>query len=237
MSKNLDQLTARLEKAFGDGLVSAVLYGSGAAAGAFDRYSDLNILCVLRAVGPAELAAAEPIFRWWRDLGHPAPLLLTEEEVRASTDCFPIEFHDMREQRRVLSGADIVPALAIGDVFYRAQVEYQLRSAFIRLRQKAAGVLANRRLLVALLAESVSTFLVLGRHVLVLRGLDPPRGKRETIAALGAALGLATAPFEALMDLRENRQASLAATPRELLSQYLVSLQGLIDAVDQLENR
>ena len=66
------------------------------------RFSDLNVLCVLqgdhaaravrRRAGP-ELVAAD---------GHPAPLLLTEVEVSRSADCFPIEFRDMKERRRVL---------------------------------------------------------------------------------------------------------------------------------------
>ena len=65
------------------------------------------MLCVLTRVTPAELADSEPIFKWWREQGNPSPLLLSEEEVRTSTDCFPIEFHDMQERRRVLFGTDV----------------------------------------------------------------------------------------------------------------------------------
>ncbi|MCC6589216.1 MAG: nucleotidyltransferase domain-containing protein [Bryobacterales bacterium] len=235
MQKNPDQLTAKLEKTFGTDLVSVILYGSAASGEYHEQYSDLNILCVLQSIRPADLAAAEPIFRWWRDLGNPAPLLLAELEVRTSTDCFPIEFHDMRHQRRVLAGRDVIEGLEIDDSFYRAQVEYQLRTAFIRLRQKAAGLLHDARLLTSLLAESVSTFLVLGRHVLILSGTARPGSKRETVEALGTALGIDVTPFRTLMDLREKQVAAKSVDSKQVFAQYLLSVQALVDAVDRLE--
>ena len=99
----------RLKQAQGDRLLSVILYGSAAAGEHNEHFSDLNVLCVLTRITPAELAALGPIFEWWRALGNPSPLLLSEEELRTSTDCFPIEFHDMQERRRVLFGKDRDP--------------------------------------------------------------------------------------------------------------------------------
>ena len=90
MEQELSELTRRLTAAFGDRLVAAILYGSAAMGDWNKRSSDLNILCVLTRLSPQELSESEPIFRWWRDKGNPSPLLLTEEEVRTSTDCFPM---------------------------------------------------------------------------------------------------------------------------------------------------
>ncbi len=61
---------------------------------------------------------------------------MSEQEVQTSTDCFPIEFHDMQERRRVLMGKDVVEKLPIDRSFYRAQVEHELRAKLLRLRQK-----------------------------------------------------------------------------------------------------
>jgi len=52
-------------------------------------------VCVLADVTPRELGESTAIVRWWREKGNPSPLLLTEEEIRDSSDCFPIEFHDI----------------------------------------------------------------------------------------------------------------------------------------------
>ncbi|MCP5118996.1 MAG: nucleotidyltransferase domain-containing protein [bacterium] len=172
MEKVLKDLTGRLRKAYGERLVSVVLYGSAAVGDHCDKFSDINVLCVLDEVSPWVLAEAEPIFRWWRDAGNPSPLLMSEAEVRTSTDCFPIEFHDIKERRRILEGKDVAEDLEIDDCFYRAQVEYQLRAKVLRLRQKCAGLMHDPAVLLRLLAESVSTFCVLTRHALRLHGVD-----------------------------------------------------------------
>src|ERR1035438_2357065 len=117
MEAKLSDLVERLQKAHGDTLLSVILYGSAAAGEDHDQYSDLNILCVLTQVTPQELADSEPVMNWWRAKGNPSPLLLSEQEVRTSTDCFPIEFHDMQERRRMLFGKDIIESLVIDKSF------------------------------------------------------------------------------------------------------------------------
>ena len=119
MEQLLEQLTTRVTKTFGDRLVSVILYGSAASPDYSGTYSDLNILCVLTQVTTAELRDSEPIFQWWRKQGNPSPLLLSQDEVRHSTDCFAIEFHDMRERRKLLAGTDIIESLVVDESFYR----------------------------------------------------------------------------------------------------------------------
>src|SRR3984885_13166880 len=113
MEQKLQELVDRLRKAERDRLVSVILYGSAASGNHHGEFSDLNVLCVLTKVTPAELADSEPIFKWWRAEGNPSPLLLSGDELLTSTDCFPVEFHDMQERHRVLYGADVIKDLVI----------------------------------------------------------------------------------------------------------------------------
>ena len=82
MEDKLQELVDRLKHAQRERLRSVVLYGSAASGEHNEHFSDINVLCVLTAVTPAELADSEPIFNWWRAHGNPSPLLLSEEEVR-----------------------------------------------------------------------------------------------------------------------------------------------------------
>ncbi|MFB3828524.1 MAG: hypothetical protein ACE15B_17280 [Bryobacteraceae bacterium] len=235
MERVLNQLTQKLQAAFKDRLVSVLLYGSGAAGDHHARYSDLNILCVLDRVGVAELKSAEPVFRWWREKGNPAPLLLSEQEVRTMTDCFAIEFHDIQARHRVLWGAEVVAPLTVDDSFYRAQVEHELRAKLLRLRQKAGGMMEDAALLRRLIADSVSTFCVLFRHALVLHGVDAGFSKREIVDRARQTFGMDPAPFEKLLDLREQRIKPREVEPVRLLESYMASIQAVIDAVDGLQ--
>ena len=233
MEQKLQDLVDSLRKAHQDRLVSVILYGSAASGDHHGEFSDLNVLCVLTRITPAELAASEPIFKWWQD-GNPTPLLLSEEEVRTSTDCFPIEFHDMQERRRVLFGADVIEKLEIDKTFYRAQVEHELRAKLLRLRQKAAGVLGDKPALLRLMMDSVSNFLVLSRHALLLSGIATGWQKREAARNL-AALQVDASPFDTLLDLRERKKKTGDVDVESLFANYLKQIETVVAHVDRIE--
>jgi hypothetical protein len=235
MDKLLAQLVEKLKAAYADRLVSVVLYGSAAAGDHQAKFSDYNILCVLSEITPLELGAGEDIFRWWREQCSPAPLLLTEQEVATSTDCFAIEFLDIQRRHRLLFGKDVITELAVDHSFYRAQVEHELRAKLLRLRQKAGGVLSNPDLLRRLLLDSVSTFCVLFRHALLLSGAEAGDHKRDVIARSKETFGITGNPFLTLLDVREGKRKPRDFDPVDTLSASLKEISQVIDAVDQLE--
>ncbi|HWB86921.1 MAG TPA: nucleotidyltransferase domain-containing protein [Bryobacteraceae bacterium] len=235
MEKVLDQLVEKLRKAYGDRLVSVVLYGSAAAGDRHAQFSDFNILCVLTEISTRELGESEAIFRWWREKGSPAPLLLSEHEVVTSTDSFAVEFIDMKQSHQVLYGKDVISSLVVDRSFHRAQVEHELRAKLLRLRQKASGMLSNEDLLRRLLLESLSTFCVLFRHALLLQGDGAPSRKREVIARAKEVFGINPLPFDKLLDIREERLKPRELEPVALLDSYLQGIAVVIDAVDRLE--
>ncbi len=234
MDKKLVQLVEAAQKALGDRLVSVILYGSGAGADHHQKFSDLNVMCVLTGISAREIADAEPIVRWWRKEGHPSPLLLSEEEVRTSSDVFPIEFHDMLEQRRVLHGRDVIEGLEVERMFYRAQVEHDLRAKLLRLRQKAAAVLTDRDALLRLMLDSVSTFCVLIRHALLLAGVATGTSKREVCSHM-REIGISPTPFETLLNIREGATSEKSVTPPALFEEYLAAVGVAVQFVDRLE--
>lgn len=235
MEQRLKELVTKLKDALGDRLVSVILYGSAAGGEHHGKFSDLNVLCVLSRVSATELGDFEPVLRWWRETGNPAPLLMAEEEVRTSTDCFAIEFHDMLERRRVLHGADVVAGLEVGRIYYRAQVEHELRTKLFRLRDKAAGVLKDSKALTKLMLDSVSTFFVLLRHAMLLSGIEVSGRKRDIVAAL-PKIGVKPGPFEKLLDIREGKAQPEAGNATEWLGDYLAEIEAAVRHVDGLNS-
>lgn len=234
MTDILEQLVQKLDYALSGRLVSVILYGSAAAAEA-DRFSDFNVLAVVKEVTPRELADAEPALRWWTEQGHPPLLLMSEEEVAGSADTFPIEFRDMQRRRRVLFGTDPIADLEVHDTHYRTQVEHELRVSLLRLRRQGGLVLSDSQKLLALCLESVSTFCMLGRHVLILSGMDPPPGRRDVVAMLAKTLDSSMRPFEILLDVREEKPGANPGDVSELFAEYLVCIGKLIAFADRKE--
>lgn len=232
----LDQLQGKLERAFTDRLVAVILYGSGATGEHDARFSDLNVLCVLKEITPRELGEGEPVLKWWRELGHPSPLLMTEDEVHQSADSFPIEFRDMKDHRRVLFGLDVIAHLHVDMSNYRTQVEHELRSKLLRLRQKGAGVLSDPVALLALCVDSVTTFCTLGRHALGAGGAVVKGGRRGVVHQIATTLKVDMRPFEVLLNIREDKSGD-PGDPGELFAQYLICIQRLVAYVDQMGDK
>lgn len=225
------ELVEKLERAYQDRLVSVLLYGSG--ANHRDRFSDLNVLCVLKQIAPRELGEGEPILRWWREHGHPPPLLMSEEEAHRSADCFPIEYRDMQDRRKVLHGIDVIAGVHVSMKHHRTQVEYELRAKLLRLRQQAAHVLSDRAQLLKLCVDSVGTFCMLGRHALLVAGAEALHERRDVVHRLKEVLGLSSSPLDVLLDIREGRP-DVAGDPGELFAEYLEFIRRMIEYVDRL---
>jgi predicted nucleotidyltransferase len=234
MERLLNELLEKLHRAHGEALTAVILYGSAALGDGRDPHSDYNVLCVLDSVTPKELAASEPVLRWWREMKNPSPLLLSVEEVHNASDCFPMEFHDIKAQRRVLYGTDVFENVEIDDSFYRAMVEHELRAKLLRLRQKAGGLLSDRELLLRLMVDSVSTFCVLFRHAVVLAGGQPEYEKRKSVAAAQQRFQIDPGPFQTLLDVREEKVRPGGIQPELLFREYLKQIQVVVDNVDKI---
>jgi len=234
---NLQALAKKLDEAFGSGIVSVILYGSAAADDWQERASDLNILCVLKTISTAEMKRAEPIFQWWAKQGNVAPVLMTEAEMTHSTDCFPIEFHDIQERRRVLMGRDLAAELPIDFRYHRAFVERELRSKQIRLRQKAVELLGQPERLVKLMTDSISTFCALGRHALILGKRPAKWKKQEVLAAMGEATGERLGAAQRVLGIRESGKKPAAQEVLGLLDEYLRDVDVIAGFVDSLDKQ
>jgi len=206
MEKDLNQLVEKLRQAAGAGLKSVVLYGS-AASGDFDpKRSDLNVLCVLERMSAAELGKLNATAIWWVRKGHPAPLVFTLEELHHSADVFAIELLDIKANHRVLFGEDVFASLGVPMSLHREQVERELRTNVIRLRQALLTVSWSEAELERLMSASTSTFIALFRHALIALGEQPPPSRRAVVDRLAAVLGFDAAPFHAVLDAREGQR-------------------------------
>lgn len=235
MQRILSELVEKLKKAHGARLASVILYGSAASEDGQDKLSDFNVLCVLDAVDVEDLERSEMVFRWWREQKNPAPVLLSRDEVRTSTDSFPMEFHDMKERRNVLFGDDVIDGLTVDDSFYRAMVEHELRAKMVRLRTKASTVLHDSDMLARLMLESISTFCVLFRHAIWLSGGTPKFDKREVVEASRERFGIDPKPLLSLLDVREGTGKASDLQAASLFRVYIKQIQLVLDAVDRLE--
>jgi hypothetical protein len=85
-----------------------------------------------------------------------------------------------------------------------------------------------------LLTQSVSSFVTLFRHVLIVLGQDPPPGKRETVKVLADKIGFDASGFLHVLDVRERRIKSGQLDAADVFSRYLAAVQQVAAAVDKM---
>ena len=232
MEELLNELVKRLQEAYGDDLASVILYGSGAARDHHSKYSDLNVICTLRHVGLAELRKGEKAVQWWMKQKQPAPLFVSLNDICCRDDVFPIEFLDIQQSRRVLYGEDLFASIEVDKTNHRRQVEHELSSNLLRLRQRYLVLHPNEKDVVRLMVQAIASFATLARHALILAGATAPVRKREIFAAAAACFGLDAAPFETVLQIREGTLK--APDAHALFASYLAQITKLEEVVDKL---
>ncbi len=233
MEKDLDELVVRLKEAAGANLKSVVLYGSAVTGEFHKKHSDLNVLCVLERLGVTALESLNRTAAWWAGKGHPAPLVFSLEELRRVADVFAIELLDIKANHHVLFGEDVFAALSVPLTLHRAQVERELSTNLVRLRQSYLARRRDRKALLRLMTTSVSTFAALFRHALIVLGEESPERKREVFERLAKLLGFEAAPFHAVLDVREGKRRERDLDVEGTFRAYLEGVTRVADEMDR----
>jgi hypothetical protein len=232
MQDVLKKLVDELKGAAGANLKSVVLYGSKVSGEFHARHSDVNTLCVVERGGAAELSELRPAVTWWMRQGHAAPLVFTEEELHRAADIFAIELLDIKAHHRVLFGEDLFAHLDVPMTLHRGQVERELRTNALRLRQTILTT-SNGEDYLRLMTSSISSFAALFRHALLALGEKPPEDKRSAIERMAALVGADAKPFETVLDVREGKLRESQVDVPATLRGYLALVERVTDEVDR----
>ena len=231
--KQISEFVEQFQQSAGENLESLVLYGSAVSGDYDDQYSNVNLLAVLKDTSLPKLLLLAPVIQAWTQR-HPAPLLITRDELERSADVFSIELLDIKRRHRVLAGADLVSHLEIPMYLHRAQLEYELREKLILLRQRLLAHASDQKQTWQLLLRSVSAFATLFRHALIAQDQPVPATKREAVKALAAIVAFDASPFDHLLDIRAGRADPQQFQVQDLAARYLSAVEQVTSAVDKM---
>lgn len=233
MEAKLTDLVNRLKATAGDNLRSVFLYGSAISGEFREGYSDLNVLCLVNSAHAADLERLHSVAEWWMRQGNNAPLIFTLDELNRSADVFAIELIDIKSHHRVLYGDDYFANFEVPMRLHRIQVERELRTSLVRLRQGVVAAPLSNRDHLGLMTQSISPFCALFRHAILALGGDPPRGKREAVAAVASLTGADPSAFHTILDVREGKRKNSAVDVEASLHAYLEFVEVVTAEVDR----
>lgn len=232
--KKIDEFVSRLRDAAGPNLQSVLLFGSAVAGDFHPEFSNINLLCVIRDSSYAALQALAPAAKWWDTQKQPAPLFMTQDEIENSGDVFTIELLDIKQHHRVLFGEDVLRNLSIPANLHRVQVEYELREKLTLLRQHLLLASGDESRMWELLLRSVSSFVTLFRHALIVLGHHSPPGKRNAVEALALQIKFDASGILQVLDVREGNTERKQFAVADVFARYLTALEHVTTAVDKM---
>lgn len=231
--KALARVTEDVRQAFGTNLVSLVLYGSAAGEDFIPGQSDLNFAIVLERLTFAHLKALHQHLPKWHKLGAATPLLLDRRWIERGRDVFPMEFHDIKAQHRVLYGEELFATLTIDRRYLRYQSEHEARGKLLRLRALYAEVGADRKRLERLMLDSVKTFVIIMRNFIRVHGGEGAARYLAMLDQFEAHFAVAFPTMRHLIGVRLGTQRWVDGID-DTFASYLEEVERLIDLLDRI---
>lgn len=228
-----ETFTESLKTALADKLQAVVLYGSSAAGDYIEGRSDYNVLLLASDWSNHSLDAIRKVTGKWQEAGNPAPLCFTPERFKGSADVFPMEMLDIVESHRVLHGENPLTSISVDRKHLRHQVEFELRSKLLKLRQSYLQMRKPEKALPELLVHSLSSLQAVCRGALRLFSESVPSDKASATKALGEELGISLNAFERIQEMKQNPALAKSRNCMELYGQYLEQIEAVLDHVDK----
>jgi hypothetical protein len=233
MDHKLDEFVQKLKSAASGNLKAVILYGSAATNEFHSSHSDLNVLCLLDHTDAAHMEALHAPVAWWIRQGHRPPLVFTLDELLRSADIFTIELLDMKSNHQILFGEDVLAGISVPLCYHAIQVERELRTDWLRLRQAILPAPKKSKVHLELMVSSFSAFAALFRHALIAMGEAPTANKREAIDRIARFAGADPGGFHTILEYREGKRAEREINVEGTLNQYFAFVEAVTDKFDR----
>ncbi|MBU0700162.1 hypothetical protein KKE26_02520 [bacterium] len=244
---NLDKLPERVKglimtyvagliDIYATNLKSIMIYGSAAQKEDFvPGRSNINLLIILNEITLSDLKKGAKLVSMGKIHKKIVPLFLTLRHINTSSDVFPIEFLEMRENHVLIYGDEIFDSIVIQPENIRLQCESTLKGQLIKLRQAYLELAAKPELLERLMIDSMTGLMPTLRNTLRLKGRAVVTIKKhEVINQLKEEYGVDAVPLLKVWHSKLRVIKLAKGEVESVFEQYLDVIQCLAIAIDKL---
>lgn len=186
----IEKLVTDVRTAFGDHLLSVVLYGSAVTHEFVPGKSDVNVALVLDAMPLDVLDAGTAVLRGWMRRGVAVPLFLTPACLTSLSEHFPVEILAIQHAHRVLWGEDFFAGIPVSRTGLLRQCRRELSGMGVQLRKDYLRYSVQPPVLAGVLEQTVQAVLPMFTAIVLLHDRTVPNAKTELIAAVEDIFGL-----------------------------------------------
>lgn len=235
MQDTLTGLTGEVSLLCKDNLLSIYLYGSAAGKGYMPERSNLNTLILLKKIEIEALKGIASIYRKGSRFRIVAPLVLTPDYIRSSTDVFPIEFLEIKESAILLAGKDLLKDISIDLSHLREECEREIKGQLVRFRGAFLEVEGDRKGMERLVVTAISNLIFPLKNIMRLLKQEIPEGADAVIRSCCKSLNVTDTPFLEAWRIKKGGQASLEEL-YAVISGYMDSLENISKKIDAMKS-
>ncbi len=212
-----------------------LVYGSAARGEFLKGYSNINVLILLERITQSVLQQWSGIQKQWAKEKIVAPLFLTHRDLRHSSDVFPLEFLDIKEQHVLLEGRDPFPELPVSSTHLFLQCRQEVHGNLLRVRQWYVEGWARIEAVQTLLPLSLTALLPCLRGAYRLLGRPSIVKSPEVLDELQTTLELDPSVFLEVWRMKRGLSTPGKRELPKLLERYLSGLGRLADRIEAME--
>lgn len=228
---------SKLIDIYATNLKSIMVYGSAAQKEDFVHGdSNINLLVIFNELTLLDLKKGAKLVSIGKRQKRIIPLFLTLQHINTSSDVFPIEFMEMKENHVLIYGDEVFDSIVICSENVRLQCESTLKGQIIKLRQGYLELMKKPDLLKRLMIESLSGLMPTMRNILRLKGKVMVSIKKgEVISQLEKECGIDTTPLLKVLHDKLRITKLARGEVDAVFEQYLDVIQRLAIIVDELK--
>jgi len=217
-----EKIIETLKERLGENLLCAVKFGTEGEPN--------NFLCVLEKIDFATLEQLKETMQKQKE--KIVPLFFTERELQNAADVFPLEFLDIQNPHELLYGKDLVAEIKIEKKHVRRELESELRSKLIHLRENYVWIKKDKDLK-SLLTAAVPNLMPLFYGLLYLKKTAPPAELDKLFGLVGEKYNFDVEILRRLKSLKDGK-ASSTELQRDV-EDLLNFLRDVIPVIDKMK--
>ncbi|MBN9289305.1 MAG: hypothetical protein BGO43_12805 [Gammaproteobacteria bacterium 39-13] len=228
VQKGLNDFVGAVKQAFGNTLVSIVLYGS-AAEGRLRPSSDVNVMLVLKTFDIAQINPLREKLSLYHAAFRLNVMFLLESEITIASEAFAVKFTDILSRHRILLGTDPFDDIKVSRSATLQRLRQVVINLTLRLRERYALVSLHSEKLVPIIADMAGPIRTCAATILSLEGKNDLHPKE--------ALQLLTKQFPQHDWQKTFNNISKAREEQELnVSEEISTIQELLSLLQAMQN-
>ena len=227
----LQEFCDSLKKKIDSNFICGAAYGSVLNKESVD-IDKINFLIIVKAIDTNIL---DDISKTLKETKYRLDLLtLSIEDLKSSTDVFPIKFLNIKRNYLLIHGEDVLGDLEISDKYLRLRTEQELKNLMLRLRRSYILCESNKKRIISLINLAYNNLTRLLNIVIELRSGKCENLSTQDMIKLIKSYDIDVGTIDEVANFRNDKYPNDIITLKSLLSRLMKCVRDTAKFVDNL---